>query len=128
MSKVIPSIEFDSFSGKLSRKSRIVLRTRNGRTHAYALDNPFRGTASEEQAQTRSTFGMAVKQASAILKDPTLRAEWEKRYADYRKHFRHHAPTPQNPKPTTPNPRPKQNTHFCSTLRGFIISTLKSAE
>lgn len=128
MSKVTPSIEFDSFSGKLSRKSRIVLRTRNGKTHAYALDNPFRGTASAEQGATRSTFGMAVKQASAILKDPALRAEWEKRYADYRKHFRHHAPTPQNPKPNTPNPRPKQNTHFCSTLRGFIISTLKSAE
>ena len=119
MSKVTPSIEFDSFSGKLSRKSRIVLRTRNGQTHAYALDNPFRGTASAEQGATRSTFGEAVRQASVILKDPTLRAEWEKRYADYRKHFRYHAPTPENPKP---------NNHFCTTLRGFIISTLKSAE
>ncbi len=117
MSKVTPSIEFDSFSGKLSRKSRIVLRTRNGQTHAYALDNPFRGTASAEQGATRTSFGEAVRQASVILKDPALRAEWEKRYADYRKHFRHHAPTPQNPKP---------NNHFCTTLRGFIISTLKS--
>ena len=119
MSKVTPSIEFDSFSGKLSRKSRIVLRTRNGQTHAYALDNPFRGTASAEQGATRTSFGMAVKQASAILKDPALRAEWEKRYAEYRKHFRHHAPTPQTPKP---------NNHFCTTLRGFIISTLKAGK
>lgn len=118
MSKVIPSIEFESFSGKLSRKSRIVLRSRNGRTHAYALDNPFHGTASADQAQTRSTFSEAVKQASAILRDPALREEWEKRYAAYRKHFRIQAPTPANPNPKN---------HFCSTLRGFIISTLKSA-
>ncbi|MBR0310516.1 MAG: hypothetical protein IJQ97_06495 [Paludibacteraceae bacterium] len=119
MANVIPSIEIDSFSGKLSRNSRIVLRTRYGRTHAYSLDNPFRGTASAEQGATRTTFGEAVKQASAILKDPALRTEWERRYANYRKHFRHHAPTPQNPKP---------NNHFCSTLRGFIISTLKTGE
>lgn len=71
MSKVTPSIEFDSFSGKLSRKSRIVLRTRNGQTHAYALDNPFRGTASAEQGATRTSFGEAVRQASVILKAPT---------------------------------------------------------
>ena len=128
MAHVETNVAIDSFQGKFKRDDRIVYRTRNGKTHAYTFDNPFRGTASEEQAQTRSTFGEAVKQASAILKDPALRAEWEKRYADYRKHFRRHAPTPQNPKPTTPNPRPKQNTHFCSTLRGFIISTLKSAE
>lgn len=119
MAKIIPSIEIDSFSGKLSRNSRIVLRTRNGRTHAYALDNPFRGTASAEQGATRTTFGEAVRQASAILKDPSLRAEWEKRYADYRKHFRHHAQTPQ---------KTKTNNHFCTTLRGFIISSLKAGK
>ena len=109
MSKVTPSIEFDSFSGKLNRKSRIVLRTRNGQTHAYALDNPFRGTASAEQGATRSTFGMAVKQASAILKDPEQRADWERRYASYRKHY-----------------RASSSSHYYSTLRGFIIATLNA--
>lgn len=109
MSKVTPSIEFDSFSGKLSRKSRIVLRTRNGRTHAYALDNPFRSTASAEQGATRTSFGEAVRQASAILKAPTLRAEWEKRYADYHKHY-----------------RASSSSHYYSTLRGFIIATLNA--
>ena len=128
MAHVETNVAIDSFQGKFKRDDRIVYRTRNGKTHAYALDNPFRGTASAEQGATRTSFGEAVRQASVILKDPALRAEWEKRYADYRKHFRRHAPTPQPPKPTTPNPRPKQNTHFCSTLRGFIISTLKSAE
>ena len=109
MSKVTPSIEFDSFSGKLSRKSRIVLRTLNGQTHAYALDNPFRGTASAEQGATHSTFGMAVKQASAILKDPVQKADWERRYASYRKHY-----------------RASSSAHYYSTLRGFIIATLNA--
>ena len=119
MARVVPSIEFDSFSGKLNRKSRIILRTRGGKTHAYAMDNPFRGTGSAEQGATRSSFGEAVKQASVILKDPELRAVWERKYAEYKKHFRQHAPTPENPKP---------NNHFCTTLRGFIISSLKSGE
>jgi len=118
MAHVETNVAIDSFQGKFKRNDRIVYRTRNGKTHAYAFDNPFRGTASEEQAQTRSSFGMAVKQATTILKDPEQKADWERRYAAYRKHFRRHAPTPQNPKP---------NNHFCSTLRGFIISTLKSA-
>ncbi len=109
MAKVIPSLAFDNFSGKLGRKDRIILRTRYGKTHAYAFDHPFRGTASEEQAQTRSTFGMAVKQASAILKDPEQKADWERRYASYRKHY-----------------RASSSSHYYSTLRGFIIATLNA--
>ena len=60
MAHVETNVAIDSFQGKFKRNDRIVYRTRNGRTHAYAFDHPFRGTASEEQAQTRSTFGMAV--------------------------------------------------------------------
>ena len=107
MAHVETNVAIDSFQGKFKRDDRIVYRTRNGRTHAYAFDNPFRGTASEEQAQTRSAFGMAVKQASAILKDPAQKAEWELRYAAYRKHYRH-----------------SSSRKFYSTLRGFIIATL----
>lgn len=61
---------FDNFSGKLGRKDRIILRTRYGKTHAYTIENPYTGPATEAQNTMRSTFGMAVKQASAILKDP----------------------------------------------------------
>ena len=35
MAKVKPALPFDHFSGKLSRNERIVMRTRNDRTHAY---------------------------------------------------------------------------------------------
>ena len=109
MAHVETNVAIDSFQGKLKRNDRIVYRTRNGRTHAYAFDHPFRGTASEEQAQTRSTFGMAVKQASAILKDPEQKADWERRYSSYRKHY-----------------RASSSSHYYSTLRGFIIATLNA--
>ena len=109
MAHVEPNIAFESFQGKLKRDDRIVYRTRNGRTHAYAFDNPFRGTASAEQAQTRATFGMAVKQASVILNDPAQRTEWERRYASYRKHY-----------------RSSSSARYYSTLRGFIIASLNS--
>lgn len=39
MAKVEPALPFDHFSGKLSSKEHIVMRTRNGRTHAYAIQN-----------------------------------------------------------------------------------------
>jgi len=109
MAKVQTSVALDAIQGKFKRDDRIVFRTRNGRTHAYAFDNPFRGTASEEQAQTRSTFGMAVKQASAILNNPDQRAGWERRYASYRKHY-----------------RSSSSARYYSTLRGFIIATLNA--
>ena len=109
MAHVEPSVALDAIQGKFKRDDRIVFRTRNGRTHAYAFDNPFRGTASEEQAQTRSTFGMAVKQASAILNNPDQRTEWERRYASYRKHY-----------------RSSSSARYYSTLRGFIIASLNA--
>ena len=111
MATVQPSVAFDAIQGKLKRDDRIVFRTRNGRTHAYAFDNPFRGTASAEQAQTRSMFGMAVKQASVILNDPTQRTEWERRYASYRKHY-----------------RSSSSARYYSTLRGFIIASLNTQQ
>ena len=110
MATVQPSVVLDAIQGKLKRDDRIVFRTRNGRTHAYAFDHPFHGTASAEQAQTHTTFGMAVKQTSAILSDPAQRADWERRYASYRKHY-----------------RSSSSTRYYSTLRGFIIASLNAA-
>jgi hypothetical protein len=52
---------------------------------------------------------MAVKQASAILKDPAQKADWEHRYASYRKHY-----------------RASSSARYYSTLRGFIIASLSS--
>ena len=109
MAHIVTNVAFDYLRGMLKRDDRLVYRTRNGKTHAYAFDNRFRGTASEEQAHTRSTFGEAVKQTSAILKDPVQKADWERRYAAYRKHY-----------------RASSSSHYYSTLRGFIIASLRN--
>ena len=119
MAKVIPSNGIDSFSGRFSRKDRIVLRTRYGRTHAYTIEHPYTGPASEGQNANRSAFGEASRQASLILKDPDQRAQWEKLYRSY---LRRRRPSEAlaalfgNASPV------KKNAHY--TLRGFIISTL----
>ena len=41
MARVVPASPFDSMSGKLHRNERIVMRTRNGRVHAYAIQHPY---------------------------------------------------------------------------------------
>lgn len=103
------SFPLDSLSGKLSQNSKVVLRTRNGRTHAYTIERPFRGEVSEQQSSQRKSFSGAVAQASVILATPALRTDWEKRYADYKAYADTH---------------PAAISHPCTTLRGFIISTL----
>ena len=69
MAKVEPALPFDHFSGKLSRKERIVMRTRNGRTHAYAITNPYTGPLAESRKRAISTFSQAVKQCKVEMSD-----------------------------------------------------------
>lgn len=109
MSKVSFLEPVASLSGAISRRGDVCFRTRNGKTHAYAVANPYQGPASEAQSAMRGDFGACVREASAVLKDAALRAEWEIRYAAYLKDVQRHP---------AKYPRP------CSTLRGFIISTL----
>lgn len=61
MAKVEPALPFDHFSGKLSRKERIVMRTRNGRTHDYTIQNPYTGPIAESRKRAISTFSEAVR-------------------------------------------------------------------
>ena len=107
MARTVLSHPFDSISGKLNSTDKIVMRTRNGRTHA--IKRPYKGPVAPERQRTITAFADAVKQTTIILKDPTLRAEWEVKFADYRKKVARY-PT-SYPKPYT-------------TLRGFIIGSL----
>ena len=109
MAKANLSLPFDSLSGKLSKDSHLVLRVRDGRTQVYTVEHPYQGECSERQTTRRTTFAQAVAQASVILHDPALRAEWEQRFAEY---------TERTTRYPTTYPRP------CTTLRGYIISTL----
>lgn len=126
MAKVEPALPFDHFSGKLSRKERIVLRTRSGRTHAYAITNPYTGPLAESRKRAISTFSQAVKQCKSDMSDQERLAYWQYRYIQYRKAANKHvARANANFLGTTSD-------KFYSTLRGFIIASLsaqlKSAE
>ena len=140
MAHVEPALPFDHFSGKLSRNERIVMRTRNGRTHAYAIQNPYTGPLAESRKRAISTFSEAVRLCKTEMSDPDRLAYWQDRYIQYRKAANKHvvranakflgalstAPSNVSDQP------PKPNDKFYSTLRGFIIASLsaqlKSAE
>ena len=85
MAHVEPALPFDHFSGKLSRKERIVMRTRNGRTHAYAIQNPYTGPLAESRKRAISTFSEAVRLCKTEMSDPDRLAYWQDRYIQYRK-------------------------------------------
>ena len=102
-----------SMSGSIVRREGVYFRTRNGKTHAYRVTRPYEGPCSEAQSSMRQNFGACVREASRILKDDTLRADWEARYAAHL---------------TMAKRYPAKYPHPCSTLRGFIISTLHKGE
>ena len=74
---------FDTMSGKLASKEKIVMRTRNGRTHAYAIKHPYKGPVAPERQRTITAFKEAVNQTTVIMNTPELRSEWEEKYATF---------------------------------------------
>ena len=120
MAKTIPSLLFDTFSGKLSRKERIVMRTRNGRTHAYAILNPYTGPLAESRKRAISTFSEAVRLCKAEMSDPDRLAYWQERYIQYRKAANKHVGRANSKFLGTTSDK------FYTTLRGFIIASLSA--
>ena len=118
MAHVEPSLAFDHFSGKLSSKERIVMRTRYGRTHAYAYNHPYKGPISENRKPIISDFTQASKQCKLQMADPQRLAYWQTQYAQYTKMAKRH--------PAKANERfigTKTDKYYVS-LRGFIIASL----
>ncbi len=120
MAKVEPALPFDHFSGKLSRKERIVMRTRNGRTHAYAILNPYTGPLAESRKRAISTFSQAVTLCKSEMSDFEHLAYWQDRYAQYCKLANHRASRANAKFLGTTSDK------FYSTLRGFIIASLSA--
>lgn len=118
MAHVEPALAFEFFTGKLSSKERIVMRTRNGRTHAYAIMNPYKGPISENRKPVISAFSQAVAQCKSEVADPDRLAFWQERYDQYQKLAKRH-PTKANAKFIGTN-----TDKYYSTLRGFIIASL----
>ena len=118
MAKVESALPFDHFSGKLSRTERIVMRTRNGRTHTYAIHNPYTGPLSENRKRVIGTFSQAVQQCKAEMSDPERLAYWQDRFMQYRKAAGKHVARANAKFLGTTSDK------FYSTLRGFIIASL----
>ena len=99
MARTTLSHPFDSMSGKLASNDKIIMRTRNGRTHAYAIKHPYKGPVAPERQRTITAFADAVNQTTVILNTPDLRSEWEEKFAAYRKPtaIPTHIPSPTPP-------------------------------
>ena len=120
MAKVEPALPFDHFSGKLSRNERIVMRTRNGRTHAYTIQNPYTGPLAESRKRAISTFSEAVRLCKAEMSDSDRLAYWQDRYIQYCKAANKHVGRANSKFLGTTTDK------FYSTLRGFIIASLSA--
>ena len=120
MAHVEPALPFDHFKGKLSRSERIVMRTRNGRTHAYAILNPYTGPLAESRKRAISTFSEAVRLCKTEMTDPDRLTYWQDRYIQYRKAANKHIVRANTKFLGTPSDK------YYSTLRGFIIASLSA--
>ena len=120
MAKIGPALPFDHFSGKLSRNERIVMRTRNGRTHAYAIQHPYTGPLAESRKRAISTFAEAVRLCKAEMSNPDRLAYWQDRFIQYRKEANKHVGRANSKYIGTTSDK------FYSTLRGFIIASLSA--
>ena len=126
MASVTPASPFESISGKLSRNERIVMRTRNGRMHAYAIQNPYTGPLAESRKKAISAFAEAVKQCKAEMGDPARLAYWQEQYAEYKKLANKNL-SRANRRFFGDNSTAAAQDKFYSTLRGFIIAQLRKA-
>jgi len=124
MASVTPASPFESISGKLSRNERIVMRTRNGRMHAYAIQHPYEGPLAESRKKAINAFAEAVKQCKAEMGDPARLDYWQAQYAEYKKLANKNL-SRANRRFFGDNSTAAAQDKFYSTLRGFIIAQLR---
>ncbi len=118
MAKVELTTPFDEMSGKLSSNERIVMRTRYGRTEAYAYRHPYTGPISENRKPVIHAFSEAVKQCKTEMSDPERLAYWKERYIQYNKLAK------RNPAKANLQFIGTNTDKYYLTLRGFIIASL----
>ena len=76
---------YKNYSGKTSKYSTIIHRTRNGRTHAYEIVHPNLRPHNEAQQAHTSLFGQVAAQVRAERQNPERLAYWEQRYLQYQR-------------------------------------------
>ena len=124
MASVVPASPFESMSGKLSRNERIVMRTRNGRMHAYAILHPYEGPLAESRKKVISAFAEAVKQCKAEMEDSERLAYWQAQYNEYKK-LANKSLNRANRRFFGEESTAAAQGKYYSTLRGFIIAQLR---
>ena len=118
MAQITPSSPIQSLSGKFSWTEKIIYRTRNGRTHAYVMHNPYnKGELAESRKAAINLFAEASRLCSQEMQDPDRLAYWQE---EYKKHLNR----TKNLSPASYKSRPSSRTKRYSTLRGFILASL----
>lgn len=122
MAKIHLESPITKIEGALSKNQRVIYRTRNGRTHAYIVENPNTLPPSETQKRNSSVFGLISKQAYAELADPDKRANWEKEFASYTK--KHNHPSRRSNYSNDIQPYSSRRKPVITTLYGYVFHIL----
>lgn len=113
MARLTPSSPVQNLSGKFSWKEKIIYRTRNGRTHAYVMQNPYKGELAESRKEAINLFREATLLCKAEMNDPARLDYWQAEYAKHQK------------RAASRSPLSAVKTYH--TLRGFIIASLSAS-
>ena len=76
MAKIVPISLIESIHGKLDKDENFVFSKRYGNTHVWEVE-PSKKEPTAAQLAVQSRFAEAAAQASADMKDPEKRAEWQ---------------------------------------------------
>ena len=100
------------------------MRTRNGRMHAYVIQNPYTGPLAESRKKAISAFAEAVNQCKVEMSDPVRLAYWQTRYAEYKK-LAAKSLSRANRRFFGEDSTAAAQDKYYTTLRGFIIAQLR---
>ena len=103
------------------------MRTRNGRMHAYAIQNPYDGPLAESRKKAISSFAEAVKQCKVEMSAPARLAYWQEKYAEYKK-LANKSLSRANRRFFGEESNAAAQGKYYTTLRGFIIAQLRKEE
>ena len=118
MAQINPSSPIQNLSGKFSLNDKIIFRTRNGRTHAYVMHNPYKGELAESRKAAINLFAEASRLCSQEMQDPDRLAYWQEEYKKHLKRTKNLSLTSQNSRSSY------SRTKRYSTLRGFILAPI----
>ena len=123
MARINFSDPIASMEGKFHTRSKVVMRTRNGRTHAYVINNPNTKPHTQKQQDNSILFRTISQQVHEEMTDATRREYWQQEFDKYRK-THHISNLTSQYSNTIPAYRSHNNTKPITTLYGYIFHTL----